>query len=139
MSYAGIRDLMLRYGEATIIGLTDIYREGRINPTVAQQGLDDAAAEIDGYLAARYRLPLPQPVRLLTVYCCDMAVYRLATGKRQLTEEMVQRYEAALKYLKLLAEGRAMLGIEHDAAAPAPKNQVVFAAKEKVFGRDSIY
>lgn len=141
MSYASIADLVLRYGEATITGLTDLKRSGLVDNEVAQQGLDDAAAEINGYLAGRYTLPLPHPLRLLVVYCCDIAVYRLATGKRQLTEDMVHRYEAAIGYLKLVAAGKAGLGVG-EAAGEKPEvqsNGVVFTTKEKVFGRDSVY
>ena len=141
MSYANVADLILRYGEATITGLTDMKRTGLVDNEVAQQGLDDAAAEINGYIAQRYLLPLPKPLRLLVIYCCDIAVYRLATGKRQLTEDMVLRYQAAIGYLKLVAAGKAGLGMG-DAAGEKPEvqnNGVVFSAKEKVFGRDSVY
>lgn len=141
MAYASVADLVLRYTEPTIAGLTDLKRLGAVDVEVAQQGLDDAAAEIDGYLAGRYELPLPTPVRLLSMYCCDIAVYRLATGKRQLTEDMVHRYEAAIAYLKLVAAGKAGLGVAEN-ADPKPTVQgdaVVFTAKEKVFGRDSHY
>jgi phage gp36-like protein len=141
MSYANVADLILRYGEATITGLTDMKRTGLVDNEVAQQGLDDAAAEINGYIAQRYLLPLPKPLRLLAIYCCDIAVYRLATGKRQLTEDMVLRYQAAIGYLKLVAAGKAGLGVG-DAAAEKPEvqnNGVVFNTKEKVFGRDSVY
>jgi len=141
MAYATVADLVARYTEPTIAGLTDLTRLGSVNAEIAQQGLDDASAEIDGYLASRYELPLPTPVRLLILYCCDIAVYRLATGKRQLTEDMVHRYEAAIAYLKLVASGKAGLGVAEN-ADPKPTVQgdaVMFAAKEKVFGRDSVY
>lgn len=141
MAYATVADLVARYTEPTIAGLTDLTRVGSVNAEIAQQGLDDASAEIDGYLASRYELPLPAPVRLLSLYCCDIAVYRLATGKRQLTEDMVHRYEAAIAYLKLVASGKAGLGVAEN-TDPKPTVQgdaVMFAAKEKVFGRDSVY
>ena len=74
MAYATVADLVARYTEPTIAGLTDLTRLGSVNAEIAQQGLDDASAEIDGYLASRYELPLPTPVRLLSLYCCDIAV-----------------------------------------------------------------
>lgn len=97
MAYATVADLVARYTEPTIAGLTDLTRLGSVNAEIAQQGLDDASAEIDGYLASRYELPLPAPVRLLSLYCCDIAVYRLATGKRQLTEDMVHDMRRRLR------------------------------------------
>ena len=112
-----------------------------MDETVAQQALDDAAAEIDGYLMNRYTLPLPKPLRILTVYCCDIAVYRLCTGKRQLTEDIVHRYEAAVKFLQLVAAGKVGLGVTDPAGEkPAVQgNGVMFTTQEKVFGRDSVY
>lgn len=141
MSYATVADLVLRYGEATITGLTDLSRQGKVDADVARQALDDAAAEIDGYLINRYTLPLPMVLRILTVYCCDIAVYRLCTGKRQLTEDIVHRYEAAVKYLQLVAAGKVGLGVaEPDGEKPAVQGDgVMFTAQEKVFGRDSVY
>ena len=141
MSYANVADLILRYGEATITGLTDMKRTGLVDNEVAQQGLDDAAAEINGYIAQRYLLPLPKPLRLLAIYCCDIAVYRLCTGKRQLTEDIVHRYEAAVKFLQLVAAGKVGLGVTEPAGEkPAVQgNGVMFTTQEKVFGRDSVY
>ncbi|OSI25065.1 gp436 family protein [Neisseria dumasiana] len=141
MSYAAVADLVARYGEATITGLTDLNRKGTVDADTAQQALDDAAAEIDGYLMNRYELPLPKPLRILTVYCCDIAIYRLCTGKRQLTEDIAHRYEAAVKFLQLVAAGKVELGkTESDGEKPAVQNNgVMFTTQEKVFGRDSVY
>lgn len=141
MSYASVADLVVRYGEATITGLTDLSRKGVVDSAVAEQALDDASAEIDGYLMSRYQLPMTSAMRILTVYCCDIAVYRLCTGKRQLTEDIVHRYEAAQKFLQLVAAGKVGLGINMPSGEKAvvQSDGVVFSAKEKVFGRDSIY
>ncbi|MCR6494794.1 DUF1320 family protein [Thermomonas sp. S9] len=39
--------------------------------------LDDAQAEIDGYIASRYKLPLPTVPAALARIACDVARYRL--------------------------------------------------------------
>ena len=43
MAYATVADLVARYTEPTIAGLTDLTRLGSVNAEIAQQGLDDAS------------------------------------------------------------------------------------------------
>ena len=61
--------------------------------------------------------------------------------KRQLTEDIVHRYEAAVKFLQLVAAGKVGLGVTEPAGEkPAVQgNGVMFTTQEKVFGRDSVY
>ena len=62
ISYATLDELCLRYGDNTVLQLTDLERRGQINADIAQQALLDATAEIDGYLN-RYTRPLkPTPM-----------------------------------------------------------------------------
>lgn len=139
MSYATVADMVLRFGESVMVQLTDLARSGQVDHAAAQMALDDAAAEIDGYLN-RYTRPFATVPRILTVYCCDMARYRLATGMRQLTDDVQSRYDAAVGYLRLVATGRASLGGLPASQAPATDNTVVFAEPvQKVFGRDRAY
>ena len=49
--------------------------------------LDSASAEIDGYIAVRYTLPLASPPPNLTQPCVDIALYRLASSRDVLTDE----------------------------------------------------
>lgn len=139
MSYADVDELVRRYGENTILQLTDDTRSGQIKREAAETALADAQAEIDGYLI-RYKLPFQAAPRILTVYCCDIAVYRLATGMRQLTEDMQSRYDAAVAFLKQVAAGRAALSGLPDAPQPPTGDAVVFnEPQKKVFGRDCAY
>ena len=107
-SYATLGDLRVRYGDNVVRQLTDIDAEGAINERVAQLALDDATAEIDGFLN-RYVKPFPQIPRLLTVFCCDIAVYRLGVGMRQTNEEASDRYKQAIDYLKQVSRGTASI------------------------------
>lgn len=139
MSYATVADMVLRFGESVMVQLTDLVRSGQIDHIAAQLALDDATAEIDGYLN-RYTRPFAETPRLLTVYCCDIARYRLSVGMRQLTDDVQARYEAAIAYLRLVAKGNASLSAMPDAAQPPTENTVLFVdPPAKVFGRDSVY
>ena len=139
MSYATPADMLARYGEATMIGLSDLERRGVIDDATVQMALDDATAEIDGYLN-RYRRPFATVPRILTVYCCDIARYRLATGMRQLTDDIQSRYDAAIAYLKLVARGQAGIsGLPLLGEVDTVGAVVMQTPPNKVFGRDQPY
>lgn len=109
MSYASVADLVARYGEAELIQRTDRAGAGVIDAAVAQRALDDAAAEIDGHLAARYRLPLATVPPLLSRVACDIARYRL--WEDLASEEVRKRYEDARRLLENLSRGTVSLGL----------------------------
>jgi len=113
-TYAQVSDLIARFGEAEIIDLTDRAdpRTGAVDATVAELALADADAEIDGYVARRYDLPLATVPPVLTRLACDIARYRLWDDRAP--DEVRQRYEDATRILREIADGRHRL----EAAAP---------------------
>lgn len=86
--------------------------------TAVQDAIQDATEEINGYIGGRYALPLPNVPSNLERMACDIARYRLYF--QQPTEEVRQRYEDAVSFLKLVANNKAHLQIQ-DAAT----NQIV--------------
>lgn len=76
-----------------------------------QPHIDAAHAEVDAYLGARYELPLPTLPASLKPVLCDIARYRMAGGERT-TEQIALRYEQAVRFLKMVAQGTVSLGIE---------------------------
>src|SRR5574341_1516172 len=105
MGYAVKQDMIDRFGDVELKQLTD--RTGAIDTiddTVLGKALADADAEINGYLAGRYTLPLASTPLILVGMACDIARFRLY--KPQATEEVRQRYEDAIKYLTKVAEGK---------------------------------
>ena len=77
--------------------------------------MTNARAEIDGYLRRRYVLPeTPKETPpTLKKYAVDIAIYHLFSrkGLAQAKEEgdavIVKRYDDAIAYLRLVAEGKA--------------------------------
>lgn len=136
MAYASVADLVARFGEDELIDLTDRDepRTGAVVEAVAQAAIADAAGEIDAYLGVRYALPVaPVPAHLVTV-ACDVARYRLH-GVR-VTEEVRTRYDDALRWLKDVAAGRALLpgaATASNGTAGAALAEVVQPGR-KVFG-----
>lgn len=107
--YANRLAMIDRYGEGELIQLTDRARLGVIDDAVLDQALLDADAEIDGYLAVRYTLPLASTPPVLVRIACDVARYRLYDDAA--TEEVRNRYTDAVKWLAAIARGLVSLGM----------------------------
>jgi phage gp36-like protein len=97
---------------------------------------NDAASLIDGYLAARYSLPLVSVPTIVTGWAADITRFKLWGSHAP--EEVRKRYDDALAQLRLVATGTIALPPGSDgtpAAAP-----VVFAgySAARVFTSDSL-
>ena len=134
MSYNTKQNMIDRYGEEELIQLTDRDRDGVIDDAVLDQAIADAGAEIDGYLAGRYQLPLGTVPPILTVYACDMTRYRLYDDAA--TEQVEKRYADALKFLRLAAEGKVQLGPADDGSKATPAGGAQMESGGRIFGRD---
>ena len=117
MPYATQADLEARYGADELTQLTDRIGAGVPDAAVINRALADADAEIDGYLATRYALPLPTVPPVLARIACDIARYRLWEDRA--SEEVRRRYEDARRILESIANGRVSLGLPEATAAPA--------------------
>lgn len=112
MPYATPADLATRYGADRLVDLTDRAGTGLADDPMIAQALADAQAEVDGYLAARYALPLPTVPPLLARLVCDMAIYNLLSLRRMGdVEDARKRFEDARRLLEALAAGRVSLGL----------------------------
>lgn len=137
MTYATSADLIKRFGEKEAIALSDRELTGILDEAVLAGALEQAAAEIDGYLGGRYALPLDPVPRILAGYACDIARYRLCgTGGVVVTEEIRDRYKDAVRFLELAAQGKVSLGGMPAGTTAPTSDGVVFNAGSKVFGRD---
>lgn len=112
MTYATPADLATRYGLDRLIDLTDRAGTGLADDPMIAQALADAQAEVDGYLAVRYALPLPSVPPLLARLTCDMAIYNLLSLRRMGdVEDARKRFEDARRLAEALAAGRVSLGL----------------------------
>jgi len=138
MAYATASDMMRQFGETEVLALTDPENVGQIDQGVLAGALIDASAEIDSYLAGRYKnLPLNPVPRNLVRLCCNMARYHLTGTNRLETEQIKDRYDAAIRYLEFVAAGKVTVGPPEDSGStPDPVGSVQFLGGGKVFGRD---
>lgn len=137
MSYATLTDLTERFGDTELVQLTNRTIGGTtIVTAVVDRALADAGAEIDGYLVGRYRLPLPVVPRTLVGFACDIARYRLYDDRA--TEQVTKRYDDAVKFLRLVADGRISLGPASDQSSAPSAGGAQISAAARVFDDDSL-
>jgi phage gp36-like protein len=136
MSYATPADLEQRFGADEMAQLADPLHTGSAVPALLELALADADAEINGYLAARYQLPLVTVPPVLVRVACDVARYRLWADRS--SDEVRRRYDDAIKLLTHVAKGVVALavGLGGDADAPEPSLAGFAAGAPRVFGRD---
>lgn len=134
MGYIARTDIIARYGEDLLLVLADRDGDGEEDEGVVDQALADADAEIDGYLAKRYTLPLPDVPPLLTRLAVDLAVYHLCNSDTLVTEQRRQRYEDAVALLRRLSSGEVTLG--QDPEPPASIGTVCVTSSPPRFGRN---
>lgn len=138
MPYANRQEMIDRFSEAELAQLTDkgAIRADRIVDAVLERALADASAEIDGYLAGRYVLPLDPVPANLSLLCCDIARYRLQINEAG--EQVKARYDGAVRFLTKVASGDIQIGATALGATPAAASGgVSFRTGQKSFGREA--
>lgn len=149
MDYATLTQLQARYAERDLRHITDANAQA-LDTTRAGQALADASAEIEGYLATRYLLPLQDQTgtplaatpSILVRCACDIAIYRLQTLRpADDIKDARQRYEDVVKLLKAIGCGDVQIGAKlRDDVADAPASQSAgmpqFGTPPSLFGRD---
>jgi phage gp36-like protein len=141
MSYATPDDIIARYPSRDLIQLTNEDPAlTTVNTAALQRALDDASAEIDGYLEGRFALPLADPPAVLNRLACDIAMYRLqalrplhdlADARQRSLERGNQTQEAARGNVTL---GRAA----NDQEPPAASGATLTQGPRRIFGRASL-
>lgn len=112
MTYTTLEQLTQRFGAERLRQLTDRATPpaGAIDTDVVNRALEDTDAEIDGYLAVRYKLPIADTPTLLRDLALSIAIYKLHV--RDAAEKIVKDYDAAIRTLRLIAKGEVKLNLE---------------------------
>ena len=111
MTYATQQQLTDRYSEAALIALTDqgAVARGVVDVDVVARALIDTDAMIDGYLAARYSLPLAEVPPLLSDLAQTIAIWKL--HRFEPDPKIAKDYDNALRLLRDIASGAVRLPI----------------------------
>lgn len=137
MPYCTVTDMVIRYGLQDLIMLS--WREGvadnELNQPVIEQAIDDATAEINGYIAGRYELPLAQVPDVLVRHCCDIARYLL--GGDRVPESVQKRYDSVISYLVKVGKGDLSLGLSQGTPAEPSDTIAIIQSDGQIFNRNN--
>jgi len=138
MGYAVKQDMIDRFGERELVQLTnrDDHAATAIDDPALDQALADASAEIDGYLAGRYVLPLDPVPLMLKRNCCEIARYHLY-GERVI-DTVAKRYDAVIAYLRAVGKGDITLGVNAASQPAATSGGPQSSGGAREFTRDSL-
>jgi len=133
MAYCIAQDLIDRFGESELISLTDRNGFDVIDNDVLSQAINDASAEMDGYLGGRYQLPLDIVPPVLKALCCNVARYKLYD--QQASEQVDKRYDAAIKFLFSVSKGEISLGVDATGSKATSTDLADIQSAGSVFAR----
>jgi len=139
VGYATLQDLETRLGPAQYVQLTDDEGTGAANTDRAQEALDAAEAEVDGWLARRFQTPVevagePQAAALLQAMTLDLAEYRLHARRPPVPAAVQEKANAARRLLQDIATGRAHLPV-----SKPPVENPAYGQDSKVIGPQRIF
>lgn len=116
-------------------------REAKIT-ALCEDAISDACAEIDGYLAKRYRVPFGKTPQVINKFAKDISVYNLVsrTGIDESEREktILNRYNAAINFLLAVAKGTIDIGVEEKGGSSEAANGFKMKSSGRVFSRESM-
>lgn len=125
MAYTTRQDLDDRIGVDELLMLTDPSNSGLVDEEIIARAMEDADAEIDGYIAGLYSLPLVNVPSNLIRIAVDIARFRLWNDRA--SEEVRRRYDDAVRYLERVANGSIRLSPDLAGATTAATGGIAYA------------
>ncbi len=105
--YATRDDMVKRYS-LTEVSQLERYLAGGES---VESAIADAGSIIDGWIGAKYAVPLEYPPDNIKIFVCDIARYLL--WKSKASEEVRRRYDDAMSYLKGVSKGTNVLLVKN--------------------------
>lgn len=139
MPYVSLQQLKDRVSEQFLIALTDRSDAptGAIDLAVLNRALADTDALINGYLAARYKLPLTSIPALVADLAASVCVWKLHVTTPE--DKVKADYDAAIKMLRDIAQGVVLIpdaaGLQ---AAVTGAQGVTFTDRERPFTAENM-
>lgn len=116
-------------------------REQLFTP-ILQAAIWDAEGEINGYLAKRYSVPLVKVPKMINKIAKDITIYnvfsRIGIDEGERDKTYLTRYNSAIAYLKLVAEGKVELDLGGSDPQSAAATGFKVSSQPHVFGRDNL-
>jgi len=139
MAYCTLTDITKQLPEAVIASLTDDALTGSIDDTVVAEAVADADAEIDAWVAGRYKTPFSPVPDVIRKVSADISIYNLFSRRDTDPPEVRKdRYKAAIKLLENIAKGLVTIGAAQAEAAPAAVSSAGFTVPGRIFTRETL-
>nr|DAG07616.1 MAG TPA: head to tail adaptor [Caudoviricetes sp.] len=109
---------------------------------IVEQAIADADAEIDGYLAKRYKVPFGKTPQVINKFAKDIALYNMVSRKgvdeNDREKTYLTRYNAAIAFLTKVAEGRISIGVSENNTEDAARIGFSMSNSPRLFSRGSM-
>ena len=109
---------------------------------IVEQAIADADAEIDGYLAKRYKVPFEKTPQVINKFAKDIALYNMVSRKgvdeNDREKTYLTRYNAAIAFLTKVAEGRISIGVSENNTEDAARIGFSMSNSPRLFSRGSM-
>lgn len=130
---------------SSIIGdeyIEDAGERTRKMEELTGDAIQDACDEIDGYLAKRYSVPFQKPPGVLGKLAKDISAYnlvsRLGIDESDREKTFLNRYNAAIKFLMSVAEGKINVGMNEETGSKEAANGFKMKSSGRIFSRSSM-
>jgi len=144
MDYITNDDIETRLGSDRYIQLTDDSGSGSANTDVLDEARLGAEREVDSYLARRYAVPIDlaansELAALMATVVLDLVEYRLHVRRPPVPADVVDKREAAIKWLGQVASGAVELPSAAALSAnPATGLRAATTGDARVLSRDEL-
>lgn len=129
----------------TIIGdeyIEDPEERTRRMTELTGDAIRDACDEIDGYLAKRYSVPFQKPPGVLGKLAKDISAYnlvsRMGIDESDREKTFLNRYNAAIRFLMSVAEGKISVGMDTDGGGKEAADGFNMKSSGRMFSRKSM-
>ena len=128
MAYSTAADLLFQISDTEIkeLALDDSAVDDETQAARTGRAIDDADAEIDGYLGQRFTVPLATVPNLIRKISVDLAIWNLYQRRdKTAPDRRKAAYENALGLLGKIASGQLSIGVSEPAGnGPAASTSV---------------
>ncbi|MCX2697070.1 gp436 family protein [Ochrobactrum chromiisoli] len=136
MTYATLDDLIARASLGEIRQIADRNRDGEIDPEVIAEALTHADNIVNGYVAAKYKLPFAAVPDLVRTWAISIARHKLHFQGPP--EYVVNDYKDALAALKDVARGALALPVADGEIPQASAGGVIASHPAEVFSNHGL-
>lgn len=139
MAYCTLDDILKMIPQSVVIQLTDDEGAGAVNTVRVDEAIDGAAAEVDGYCATRYSVPLNPVPAVIGKLSADLAIYNLyARVVETIPDTRKKQRDDAIRLLERIADGRVQLGSTGLEPVSAPQGKPTIVSSDRLFNRESM-